>query len=126
MPYLDDPAIGIVQTPQFFRASPRQTWVERAANPTLEVFYRAVQVSRDRFGSALCVGWNAVYRRAALEPSGGFTEIPYAEDSHTGLDARRHGYELAYVPVPLAAGICPAPWTLSCGSSIAGAAVPRR
>ena len=108
LPYMDSPTIGIVQTPQFFRVSPRQTWVERAASPTLEVFYRAVQVSRDRFDSALCVGSNAVYRRAALELAGGFTEIPYAEDSHTGLDVRYYGYRLIYLPVPLAAGICPA------------------
>ena len=107
LPYMDDQAVGIVQTPQFFRVSPGQAWVERAASPTLEVFYRAVQVSRDRFGSALCVGSNAVYRRTALEPCNGFTEIPYAEDSHTGLDMRYHGYQLTYVPVPLAAGICP-------------------
>jgi len=107
LPYLDDPAVGIVQTPQYFRVSPRQAWVERAASPTLEVFYRAVQVSRDRFGSALCVGSNAVYRRAALEAAGGFTVIPYAEDSHTGLDLRYHGYQLTYLPLPLAAGICP-------------------
>ena len=107
LPYMDNPDVGIVQTPQFFRVSSRQAWVERAASPTLEVFYRAVQVSRDRFGSALCVGSNAVYRRAALEPIGGFTEIPYAEDSHTGLDMRYHGYQLMYLPIPLAAGICP-------------------
>lgn len=107
LPYMDDQAVGIVQTPQFFRVSPGQAWVERAASPTLEVFYRAVQVSRDRFGSALCVGSNAVYRRTALEPCRGFTEIPYAEDSHTGLDMRYYGYQLTYVPVPLAAGICP-------------------
>jgi len=108
LPYLDDPSIGIVQTPQFFRVHRHQTWVEQAAGATLEIFYRAVQVSRDRFGSALCVGSNAVYRRAALEPEGGFTLIPYAEDSHTGLDVRYHGWELRYLPVPLAAGICPA------------------
>ncbi len=108
LPYLDDPGVGIVQTPQFFRVSRNQTWVERAAGAVLEIFYRAVQVSRDRFGSALCVGSNAVYRRAALAPNDGFTLIPYAEDSHTGLDARRHGYQLKYIPVPLAAGICPA------------------
>jgi cellulose synthase (UDP-forming) len=108
LPYMDDPATGIVQTPQFFRVSPRQRWVERAASPMLEVFYRAVQVSRDRFGSALCVGSNAVYRRAALELCRGFTEIPYAEDSHTGLDMRYYGYHLVYIPVSLAAGICPA------------------
>jgi cellulose synthase (UDP-forming) len=107
LPYLDDPATGLVQTPQYFRVSRQQTWIERAAGVTLEVFYRAVQVSRDRFGSALCVGSNCVYRRAALRANGGFTLIPYAEDSHTGLDARRAGFSLKYLPVPLAAGICP-------------------
>jgi cellulose synthase (UDP-forming) len=108
LPYMEDRHVGIVQTPQFFRVSRQQTWVEKAAGATLEVFYRAVQTSRDRFGSALCVGSNAVYRRAALEPEGGFTLIPYAEDSHTGLDMRYHGYQLTYIPVVLAAGVCPA------------------
>jgi cellulose synthase (UDP-forming) len=108
LPYMEDPSIGLVQTPQYFRGSKQQTWVERAAGVTLEVFYRSVQVSRDRFGSALCVGSNAVYRRAGLHGTGGFTEIPYAEDSHTGLDMRRFGYQLVYLPVVLAAGVCPA------------------
>lgn len=107
LPYLDDPTIGIVQTPQYFRVSPGQTWVEKAAAATLEVFYRSVQQARDRFGSALCVGSNAVYRRRALQPSEGCFLIPYAEDSHTGLDARKHGYDLKYLPVPLATGVCP-------------------
>ena len=108
LPYMEDPGVGLVQTPQYFRNSKDQTWVERAAGATLEVFYRAVQVSRDRFGSALCVGSNAVYRRSALAEAGGFTSIPYAEDSHTGLDMRFVGYRLVYLPVVLAAGVCPA------------------
>jgi cellulose synthase/poly-beta-1,6-N-acetylglucosamine synthase-like glycosyltransferase len=108
LPYMDDPAVGLVQTPQYFRVSKQQTWVERCAGASLEVFYRSVQVARDRFGSALCVGSNAVYRRAGLAAVGGFTEIPYAEDSHTGLDMRRFGHQLVYVPIVLAAGVCPA------------------
>ena len=108
LPYMDDPAVGIVQTPQFFRVSPRQTWVERAAGPTLEVFYRAVQVSRDRFGSALCVGSNAVYRRAALDAAGRIHRDPLRRGLAHRPGHALHGYELAYVPVPLAAGICPA------------------
>lgn len=107
LPYMDDQSIGIVQTPQFFRTLKGQTWVEQAAAATLEVFYRSVQQARDRFGSALCVGSNALYRRTALEPSGGCFLIPYAEDSHTGLDARRHGFQLKYLPIPLATGVCP-------------------
>ena len=107
LPYMDDPTVGIVQTPQYFRVDARQTWIERGAGAVLEVFYRSVQVSRDRLGSALCVGSNAVYRREAIAPFGGFTLIPYAEDSHTGLDARRAGYDLRYLPLCLAAGLCP-------------------
>jgi cellulose synthase (UDP-forming) len=107
LPYADDPAIAIVQTPQFFRESRAQSWIENSAGAIQEVFYRSIQVARDRLGAAICVGTSAVYRRAALEPHGGPTLIPYAEDVHTGLDVRRHGWRLVYVPVVLSAGICP-------------------
>jgi cellulose synthase (UDP-forming) len=107
LPYMDDPEIAIVQTPQFFRGSPAQTWIENSADAIQEVFYRSIQVARDRFGAAICVGTSAVYRRAALEPHGGPTLIPYAEDVHTGLDVRRSGFSVIYVPVVLSTGICP-------------------
>ena len=107
LPYLDDPDIAIVQTPQFFRESAAQTWIENAAGAIQEVFYRSIQVARDRFGAAICVGTSAVYRRSALEPHGGPTLIPYAEDVHTGLDVRRSGWSVVYVPVVLSTGICP-------------------
>jgi cellulose synthase/poly-beta-1,6-N-acetylglucosamine synthase-like glycosyltransferase len=107
LPYFTDDKIAIVQTPQFFRASPRQSWIENAAGAIQEVFYRSIQVARDRFGAAICVGTSAVYRRSALEPYGGPTLIPYAEDVHTGLDVRRNGWSMAYVPLVLSTGICP-------------------
>ena len=107
LPYLDDPAIAIVQTPQYFRESASQTWIENAAGAIQEVFYRSIQVARDRFGQAICVGTSAVYRRAALELQGGPTLIPYAEDVHTGLDVRRAGWSMVYLPIVLTAGICP-------------------
>jgi cellulose synthase (UDP-forming) len=107
LPYMDDPAMAIVQTPQFFRSSGAQTWIERSAGPIQEVFYRTVQVARDRFDAAICCGTSAVYRRTALEPQGGPTLIPYAEDVHTGLDVRRAGWRMAYLPVVLSTGICP-------------------
>jgi cellulose synthase (UDP-forming) len=107
LPYLDDPAVAIVQTPQFFRSEARQTWVERGAGAIQEVFYRSIQTARDRLGASICVGSCAVYRRAALEPQGGTTLIDYAEDVHTGLDVRRAGWLLRYVPIVLCAGTCP-------------------
>jgi cellulose synthase (UDP-forming) len=108
VPYFDDPDIAIVQTPQFFRTDRRQTWVESAAGAIQELFYRAIQVGRDRLGASICVGTCAVYRRQALEQQGGTTLIPYAEDVHTGLDVRRAGWKVVYVPVVLATGMCPA------------------
>jgi cellulose synthase (UDP-forming) len=107
LPYMDDPAIAIVQTPQFFRGSAEQTWIENSAGAIQEVFYRSIQVARDRFGAAICVGTSAVYRRAALEPQGGPTLIPYAEDVHTGLDIRRADWSMVYLPIVLSTGICP-------------------
>jgi cellulose synthase (UDP-forming) len=107
LPYLDDARIAIVQTPQFFRSHPGQTWIERAAGPIQEIFYRAVQVARNRLDAAVCCGTSAVYRRRALEPFGGPTLIPYAEDVHTGLDVRRDGWSVTYLPIVLSTGICP-------------------
>jgi cellulose synthase (UDP-forming) len=107
LPYMDDERVAIVQTPQYFREAPAQNWIENAAGAIQEVFYRSIQVARDRFDAAICVGTSAVYRRTALEPQGGPTLIPYAEDVHTGLDVRRAGWSMVYVPLVLSTGICP-------------------
>ncbi|MFI8241560.1 glycosyltransferase family 2 protein [Streptomyces sp. NPDC085866] len=108
LPYMEhDPEVGIVQSPQYFRVLGRQTWIERGAGSVQELFYRVVQVSRQRHGGAICVGSCAVYRRKALEANGGTTLIEHSEDVHTGFDLRRLGWGLRYVPIPLATGNCP-------------------
>jgi cellulose synthase (UDP-forming) len=107
LPYFEDPDIAIVQTPQYFRTRGDQAWVERGAGAIQEIFYRAIQVARDRMDATICVGTCAVYRSAALAPEGGPTLIEYAEDLHTGLDALRNGWRVIYVPVLLATGMCP-------------------
>ncbi|HTX12812.1 MAG TPA: cellulose synthase catalytic subunit [Solirubrobacteraceae bacterium] len=99
--------LGIVQTPQFFATSRRQNWLERGAGAVQELFYRVVQVSRGHWDAAICVGTCAVYRRTALDSNGGTTLIEHSEDIHTGFDLRRRGWRLRYVPVNLAAGLCP-------------------
>ncbi|MFC0532196.1 glycosyltransferase family 2 protein [Phytohabitans kaempferiae] len=108
LPYFDaDPTLGIVQSPQFFRVHKGQGWVERGAGAVQELFYRSVQVSRQHHGAAICVGSCAVYRRAALDDIGGSTLIEHSEDVHTGFDLRMKGWHLKYIPVALAAGLCP-------------------
>lgn len=46
-PYFRDPKTAILQTPQFFRYRENQTWVEKGAGVTQELFYRMVQVNFD-------------------------------------------------------------------------------
>lgn len=108
MPYFNyDKSIAIVQTPQFFEVRPDQTWVERAAGSVQELFYRFIQVSRETFGAAVCVGTCAMYRREALVPFGGTAEIGFSEDVHTGFSVVDAGWKLKYVPLNLAKGVCP-------------------
>jgi cellulose synthase (UDP-forming) len=108
LPYFTtDPSLGIVQSPQYFRTAAGMSWMERGAGAVQELFYRLVQVSRERHGGAICVGSCAIYRRAALAANGGTTLIEHSEDVHTGFDLRRAGWGLRYLPIPLAAGLCP-------------------
>jgi cellulose synthase (UDP-forming) len=101
------PKLGIVQSPQYFRTHSRQSWTERGAAAVQELFYRLVQVSRDGHRGAVCVGSCAIYRRKALDSNGGTTLIEHSEDVHTGFDLRRAGWDLRYIPIPLATGLCP-------------------
>jgi cellulose synthase/poly-beta-1,6-N-acetylglucosamine synthase-like glycosyltransferase len=107
MPYFEEQDVGIVQSPQYFDVTDRQNWLQRAAGAGQEYFYRWVQPSRDRANGAICVGTNAIYRRAALRRSGGFAQIGHSEDVHTGVNMLKVGYRTRYVPVVLAKGLCP-------------------
>ncbi|HEX4093089.1 MAG TPA: glycosyltransferase family 2 protein [Trebonia sp.] len=108
IPYLSaDPTLGIVQSPQYFHTQGRMSWIERGAGAVQELFYRLVQVSRDRHDGAICVGSCAVYRRTALAANRSMTLIEHSEDVHTGFDLRQAGWGLRYVPIPLATGLCP-------------------
>ncbi|WP_137809803.1 MULTISPECIES: cellulose synthase catalytic subunit [unclassified Gordonia (in: high G+C Gram-positive bacteria)] len=108
VPYLDDPQVAIVQSPQCFSTTEAMNWIQRTAGATQEFFYRWVLPSRDRIGAANCVGTSAVYRRQALDRVGGFAAIEHSEDLHTGRLVQQAGYSIRYVPVVLSRGLCPA------------------
>jgi cellulose synthase (UDP-forming) len=108
LPYFfRDKRLGIVQSPQYFGFDSRQNWLERGAGAVQELFYRAVQVSRQAHRGAICVGSNAIYRRAALNEIGGTALIEHSEDVHTGFELRKKDWHLLYVPIVLAKGLCP-------------------
>jgi cellulose synthase (UDP-forming) len=101
------PKLGIVQTPQFFRVTDNQTWIERGAGAVQELFYRSIQTARARKGGATCVGTCAVYRRAALDDNKGMALSEHSEDLLTGFDLQILGWDITYVPVALSTGTCP-------------------
>ena len=105
--YFKDPKTAIVQTPQFFRIDQNEPWIQKGAAFVQELFYRLIQVSRDHFGAAICVGTSAIYRRSALIPFGGTAPIQYSEDLHTGHMLLSSGYRIRYLPIALSAGQCP-------------------
>jgi len=107
VPYLDDPAVGIVQSPQFFDTAKQMNWLQRCTGATQELFYRFIQPSRDALGAAVCVGTSALYRRGALDAIGGFPKIAHSEDIYTGLFLNDAGYSTRYVPVAVSKGVTP-------------------
>jgi len=106
-PYFDEPTTAIVQSPQYFDVHPGMNWLQRAAGSTQVLFYRYVQPARDVAGAAICVGTSAMYRRSALERSGGFAQISHSEDVHTGVNLMEVGYQTRYVATVISKGACP-------------------
>ncbi|MCJ0871929.1 glycosyltransferase family 2 protein [Streptomyces sp. AP-93] len=107
VPYLADPAVGIVQSPQCFDTDGTMGWIQRAAGSAQEWFFRWIQPSRDASDAAICCGSNAVYRRAAIDLAGGFARLDHSEDVYTGLALHAQGFRTLYVPVLVAKGTSP-------------------
>ncbi len=107
VPYFEDKSIAIIQTPQFFEVNSSQTPIERGASYVQELFYRLIQRNRDGYSASICVGTNAIYRRASLNPFGGTAAIGYSEDLHTGFNITKAGQRVKYLPLNLAKGVCP-------------------
>ncbi len=99
VPYMDEPSVGIVQTPQYQLTEKRMKWLERCAGATQEMFYRFIQPSRSAVGATICCGGSALYRRKALDAIGGFPLIGTSEDIYTGLEMAQLGFVNQYVPV---------------------------
>lgn len=108
LPFLvDDSNVAILQTPQFFTVEDHLTWVGRGSANVQELFYRLIQVNRNTFNAAICVGTCAIYRRVALEPFGGTALVNYSEDVRTGFNCIKAGWRLRFIPYNFAKGLCP-------------------
>lgn len=111
IPYIAiDPSIGILQTPQYFDQDDKvhaRSKIEFGGGNIVEEFYRIDLPSRNKFNASMCVGTSAIYRREAIEKTGGPPLVSSTEDVRQGLKITRGGFRVSYLPLIVSKGTSP-------------------
>lgn len=106
LPYLlNNPRLAFVQTPQSYGND--ETFIAGGSAEIQGVFYRHVQVGKNAFNAAFCVGTNVIFRRAAVDEVGGMYQESNSEDIWTSLLLHERGWDSFYTPQVLAVGRSP-------------------
>jgi cellulose synthase (UDP-forming) len=103
-----DPKLAIIQTPHFFFSPDpfeKNLGTYGKVPNEGELFYGLVQDGSDLWNASFFCGSCAVLKRAPLMEIGGIAIETVTEDAHTALKMSRKGYNLAYLAIPLAAGL---------------------
>jgi cellulose synthase (UDP-forming) len=100
--YFIDDRVAFVCTSQLF-----QTAGGDVLNNREPLFYRFLQPAKDADSSAFSCGNGAVYRRAALDSVGGFSEWNLVEDLHTSYVLHAAGWKSVYHSSPVTIGSAP-------------------
>lgn len=103
--YFDDPDVGFVQVSQTYYNAPR-SFVARAAAEQTFAFYGPILQGMHGTGTAVAIGANCTFRRAALASIGGHG-IGLAEDLVTAIRLHAAGWRSVYVPEVVARGLVP-------------------
>jgi cellulose synthase (UDP-forming) len=104
--HLEDPRVGLVQTPQWY-ANAGTNDVAAAAAAQQALFFGPIARGKDARGAMFCCGTNMVLRRATLDDVGGFPEGSLTEDFQLSITLHERGWRTAYVAEVLAQGIGP-------------------
>jgi cellulose synthase (UDP-forming) len=102
----DDERLAFIQTPQYY-ANGYEPGVPGAAWHQQTLFFGAIARGKDGLGATFCCGTNVVFRRAALEQTGGFPTRSITEDFELSITLHERGWHTAYLPKILAAGLGP-------------------
>ncbi len=108
--YFEDPAVAFVQTPHHFYNPDifqRNLRLGDQVKNEQALFFRTLQVGRDRHNSAFFAGSGGLFRRAPLEEIGGFQTQTITEDIHTSMTLHAKGYKSCYLNRVLSAGLMP-------------------
>lgn len=102
----EDDRLAFVQTPQYY-ANGEQPGVPGAAWHQQTLFFGAIARGKDGLGATFCCGTNVVFRRAALDETGGFPTHSITEDFELSITLHERGWRSAYLPRVLASGLGP-------------------
>jgi cellulose synthase (UDP-forming) len=106
----EDEKVAFVQTPHHFYNPDiyqRNLRLERDIRNDQDLFFKVIQAGRDAHNSAFFAGSSGMFRRAALEQTGGFRTETLTEDLHTSLLLHARGWRSCYINETLSAGLSP-------------------
>jgi exo-beta-1,3-glucanase (GH17 family)/cellulose synthase/poly-beta-1,6-N-acetylglucosamine synthase-like glycosyltransferase len=106
MPFFASPAIVLVQGPQDYRDS-HENLFKTMAYEEYRGFFHIGMVERNEHNAIIQHGTMTIVAKSALEEVGGWSEWCITEDTELGLKLFEAGYEAAYIPQTMGAGLEP-------------------
>jgi exo-beta-1,3-glucanase (GH17 family)/cellulose synthase/poly-beta-1,6-N-acetylglucosamine synthase-like glycosyltransferase len=106
MPYFASPSIALVQGPQDYRDH-RDNQFKAMAYEEYRGFFHIGMVERNEHNAIIQHGTMTVVTKASLEEVGGWAEWCITEDTELGLRLFEAGFEAAYIPQTMGAGLEP-------------------
>ncbi|MEK6374713.1 MAG: glycosyltransferase [Acidobacteriota bacterium] len=103
--YFEDQEVGFVQVAQAY-GNAGESFVARAAAEQTYAFYGPIMQGMNGTGTAVAIGANCTFRRAALDSIGGHG-LGLAEDLVTSIRLHARGWTSVYVPEVLSRGLVP-------------------
>jgi cellulose synthase (UDP-forming) len=104
--HFEDAEVGFVQVAQAY-GNARESFVARAAAEQTYAFYGPIMQGMHGTGTAVAIGANCTFRRAALDSIGGHG-VGLAEDLVTSIRMHAKGWKSVYVPEVVSRGLVPA------------------
>lgn len=108
--FFADPKVAIVQVPHHFYnpdTFQRNLRLEREITNEQDLFFHVIQPGRDSYNSAFFAGSCGLFRRLALQETGGVITRTVTEDLHTSMVLHSGGYKSVYLNKDLSAGLAP-------------------
>ena len=106
MPYFASPAIALVQGPQDYRDHYENPF-KAMAYEEYRGFFHIGMVERNEHNAIIQHGTMTIVTKSALAEVGGWSEWCITEDTELGLKLFEAGFEAAYIPQAMGAGLEP-------------------